>query len=156
MATGAGAGARGVRFGVDVGEARVGVAVCDPDGLVATPLATLARDRSAENDAIPTDVSELARMVADYGTVEVVIGLPVTLTGAEGHAAQHARAYAQRLAPVIAPVPVTLADERMSTVVATRRLSERGVRGKRQRKVVDQVAAAEILQGWLDARRRRT
>jgi putative holliday junction resolvase len=99
-------------------------------------------------------MSELARMAADYGTVEIVIGLPVTLTGAEGHAAQHARAYAQRLAAVVTPIPVTLTDERMSTVLATRRLAERGVRGSRQRKVVDQVAAAEILQGWLDARRR--
>lgn len=66
-----------------------------------------------------------------------------------------ARAYAERLAKAIAPVPVRLADERMSTVAATRRLAERGVRGKRQRAVVDQAAAVEILQGWLDAQRRR-
>jgi putative Holliday junction resolvase len=87
--------------------------------------------------------------------VEVVVGLPVTLSGGEGLAALQARAYAERLAQVITPVPVRLADERMSTVVATRRLSERGVRGKRQRAVVDQVAAVEILQSWLDAQRRR-
>lgn len=147
---------RGVRFGVDVGEVRVGVAVCDPEGLVATPLATLSRDRKPESDAVPSDMAELSRLITSYGTVEVVVGLPITLAGAEGHAARQARAYADRLAPIIAPVPVTLADERMSTVAATRRLAERGVRGSRRRKVVDQVAAAEILQGWLDARRRRT
>lgn len=147
---------QGVRFGIDVGEVRVGVAVCDPDGLVATPLTTLDRDRNPDKGVVPSDMAELSRLVADYGTVEVVVGLPVTLAGGEGPAAQHVRAYTERLAPVIAPVPLTLTDERMSTVVATRRLADRGVRGARQRKVVDQVAAAEILQGWLDARRRRT
>lgn len=146
----------GARLGVDVGEARVGVAICDPEGLVATPFATVARDRRRDNQAIPSDMSELARLVADHRIVEVVVGLPVTLAGVEGAAAALARAYAGRLAEVIAPVPVTLADERMSTVVATRRLSEQGVRGRRRREVVDQLAAAEILQGWLDAQRRRT
>lgn len=144
---------RGARFGVDVGEVRVGVAVCDPDGMLATPLITLARDRSGP-ESVPSDMAELARLAADYGVVEVVVGLPVTLAGTEGYAARLARAYADRLAQVVSPVPVTLTDERMSTVVATRRLAERGVRGSRQRKVVDQVAAVEILQGWLDARRR--
>jgi putative Holliday junction resolvase len=146
----------GARLGIDVGEARVGVAICDPDGLVATPFATVARDRSRGTQTIPSDMSELARLVADHQIVEVVVGLPVTLAGVQGTAAALARAYADRLAEVIAPVPVTLADERMSTVVATRRLSEQGVRGRRRREVVDQLAAAEILQGWLDAQRRRT
>lgn len=147
---------RGVRLGVDVGEVRIGVAISDPDGLVAAPLTTIMRDRNPGKDRIPSDMSELARLVADRGTVEVVVGLPVTLSGTEGPAAAQARAYADRLAPVIAPVPVTLSDERMSTVLATRRLSERGVRGRRRRRVVDQAAAAEILQGWLEAQRRRT
>jgi putative Holliday junction resolvase len=147
--------ARGVRLGVDVGEVRVGVAICDPDGLLATPLVTIPRDQNPGKRGIPSDMSELARLVVERGTVEVVVGLPVTLAGIEGSAAVQARTYADRLRPVVAPVPVTLADERMSTVVATRRLSERGVRGRRRRKVVDQAAAAEILQGWLDAQRRR-
>jgi putative Holliday junction resolvase len=85
-----------------------------------------------------------------------VVGLPVTLAGAEGPAAIRVRAYADRLATVVAPVPVVLTDERMSTIVATRRLSEQGVKGRRRRTVIDQAAAVEILQGWLDARRRRT
>lgn len=147
---------RGVRLGVDVGQVRVGVAACDPDGILATPLATLARDGTAGDEAVPSDMSEIARLVGAHGVVEVVVGLPVTLAGREGPAAAQARAYARRLAPLIAPVPVRLTDERMSTVVATRRLSERGVRGRRQRKVVDQAAAVEILQGWLDGQRRRT
>lgn len=88
--------------------------------------------------------------------MEVVVGLPVTLSGQESYAARDVRAYAARLADRIAPVPVVFADERMSTAVATRRLSDRGVRGKRRRAVVDQAAAVEILQSWLDAHRRRT
>lgn len=135
---------------------RIGVAICDPDGLVAAPLTTLRRDQHADGNAVPSDMSELAHLVATYATVEVVVGLPVTLAGTEGPAAQRVRAYVDRLVPVIAPVPVRLADERMSTLAATRRLSEHGVRGRRRRRVIDQAAAAEILQGWLDARRRRS
>jgi putative holliday junction resolvase len=134
----------GRRLGIDVGEVRVGVAISDPDGLLATPLATIS-----------PDVAEVARIVDEYEIVEVVVGLPMTLAGGEATAAALTRAYAGRLAPVIAPVPVTLADERMSTALASRRLAEQGVRGRRRRQVVDQLAAAEILQGWLDAQRRR-
>jgi putative holliday junction resolvase len=144
----------GVRLGVDVGKVRIGVSISDPDGILATPLATVKRDLREQED-VPADMAELARLVKEHGSVEVVLGLPVNLAGQEGPAAVHARAYAQRLAEVIAPVPIVLADERMSTVVASRRLSDRGVRGRRQRAVIDQAAAVEILQGWLDARRRR-
>lgn len=173
---------RGARLGVDVGEVRVGVAVSDPDGILATPVVTLTRDlgprdgrsprrapeptrpavgptgpaEDAANAAVPADISELARLVELHSVVEVVVGLPVTLAGGHGPAAIKAKAYAAQLAEAIAPVPVILVDERMSTVVASRRLSERGVRGKRKRGVVDQAAAVEILQSWLEAQRRRT
>lgn len=147
---------RGVRLGVDVGNVRVGVARCDPDGILATPLVTLRRDLNAGEDTIPADIAELARLVDEHEIIEVVVGLPVTLAGKDGPAAAGARAYALRLTTAIDPVPVRLTDERMTTVVATRRLAERGVRGRRQRAVVDQAAAVEILQGWLDAQRRRT
>ncbi|MEV5767369.1 Holliday junction resolvase RuvX [Micromonospora sp. NPDC052213] len=147
---------RGVRLGVDVGQVRVGVSRSDPHGVLATPLVTLARDLTTGPDAVPSDIAELAALVAEHEAVEVVVGLPVNLAGKHGPAAVHAKAYADRLADVIAPVPVALTDERMSTVVASRRLAERGVRGKRQRAVVDQAAAVEILQSWLDAQRRRT
>jgi putative Holliday junction resolvase len=139
---------------VDVGLVRVGVAICDPDGILATPLITLRHDRTVQNDVVPTDIRELSQLVDEHHCVEVVVGLPVTLAGVEGPAAAQARTYAQRLATEIAPVPVRLADERMSTVSAARRLAERGVRGRRQRAVIDQAAAVEILQRWLDARRR--
>jgi putative Holliday junction resolvase len=144
---------RGVRLGVDVGKVRVGVATCDPDGILATPLVTLPRDLTSED---PSDIAALAGLVRDHEVVEVVLGLPVTLAGTEGPAAAEARSYAQNLARTIEPVPVRLADERMSTVVASRRLSERGVRGRRHRAIVDQMAAVEILQRWLDNQRRRT
>jgi putative Holliday junction resolvase len=147
---------RGRRLGVDVGKVRVGVAVCDPDGILATPLATVARDNDAAGDGVPADIAELVRLVGEHEAVGIVVGLPVRLTGAEGPAAIDIRAYADRLAQAVGPVPIALADERMSTVVATRRLAERGVRGRRQRAVVDQAAAVEILQSWLDAQRRQT
>ncbi|WP_200210033.1 Holliday junction resolvase RuvX [Micromonospora coerulea] len=147
---------RGVRLGVDVGQVRVGVSRSDPHGVLATPLVTLARDLTAADDAVPADMAALVDLIAEHEAVEVVVGLPINLAGKRGPAATNVSAYAARLADVIAPVPVTLTDERMSTVVASRRLAERGVRGKRQRAVVDQAAAVEILQSWLDAQRRRT
>jgi putative holliday junction resolvase len=150
---------RGRRLGVDVGKVRVGVAISDPDGILASPLVTLTRDNAQppEDDAawVPADVAELARLVDEHEVVEVVVGLPVTLAGTESYAAAYVRSYAQIVAHSVAPVPVLLADERMSTAAASRRLSERGVRGRRHRAVVDQAAAVEILQGWLDAARRR-
>ena len=146
---------RGRRLGVDVGKVRVGVALSDPDGILATPLVTVPRDMDAAPDAVPSDIAELVRLVGEYEAVQIVVGLPVRLNGAEGPAAIDIRAYAGRLAAAVGEVPIALADERMSTVVATRRLAERGVRGKRQRAVVDQAAAVEILQSWLDAQRRQ-
>jgi putative holliday junction resolvase len=144
-----------VRLGVDVGTVRVGVAISDPDGILATPLVTLSRNLRTDGDAYPSDIVQLMRLVEVHETVEVVVGLPVTLAGTESHAAAHVRAYIEVLARALAPVPVRVADERMSTALAARRLSERGVRRGRRRAVVDQAAAVEILQGWLDAARRR-
>ncbi|SFQ51437.1 putative holliday junction resolvase [Amycolatopsis arida] len=137
----------GRRLGVDVGSVRVGVALSDPAPFLASPLVTLSRD--ADTD---TDVDQLARLVAEHEVVEVIVGLPRTLADRHGAAAEIAVDYADRLARRIAPVPVRLADERLSTVSAARMLSQRGVKGRRQRAVVDQAAAVEILQGWLDAR----
>jgi putative Holliday junction resolvase len=147
---------RGRRLGVDVGKVRVGVALSDPDGILASPLVTVPRDMGAAADSVPADIAELVRLVTEHEAVQVVVGLPVRLDGSEGAAAIDIRAYAERLARAVGHVPVVLADERMSTVVASRRLAERGVRGRRQRAVVDQAAAVEILQSWLDAQRRQT
>lgn len=137
---------RGVRLGVDVGSVRVGVAACDPDGVLASPVTTLARDRG--------DLDALADLVTERRAVEVVVGLPVSLSGREGPAAAAVRAYAERLAKRLAPVPVRLADERLSTVTAEHGLREAGVTGRSRRKVVDRMAAAVILQSVLDAERR--
>jgi putative Holliday junction resolvase len=148
---------RGVRLGIDVGAVRIGVAASDPDGILATPVATVRRDikNTTQRADLPPDLREISRLVREYEAVEVVVGLPVNLAGKEGPAAAATRQYVEALKTVIDPVPVRLTDERMSTVAAARRLSERGVRGKRQRAVVDQAAAVEILQSWLDAQRRR-
>ena len=146
---------RGVRVGIDVGTVRIGVARSAPDGILATPVTTVTRG-APSGDEIPTDMSEIKEIVTSLEAVEVIVGMPVSLSGQEHRAAALTREYALQLATVIEPVPVRFADERMSTVVATRRLRERGVRGKRQRAVVDQAAAVEILQGWLDTQRRRT
>jgi putative Holliday junction resolvase len=153
---------------------RVGVAICDPDGILATPLMTLARDAAVESgkpaqaadpvtesdvigqsSGVPRDVADLAALVSEHSCVEVVVGLPVNLAGVEGPAAKKVRDYARILAKAVAPVPIVMADERMSTVTAARRLSDRGVKGKRQRAVVDQAAAVEILQHYLESRRRQ-
>ncbi|HEX3779269.1 MAG TPA: Holliday junction resolvase RuvX [Pseudonocardiaceae bacterium] len=138
---------RGRRLGVDVGSVRVGVSLSDPSPLLATPLVTLSRDERGGRD-----LDELAALVREHEVVEVVVGLPTTLAGRQGTAAQLAQAYADEVAKRVAPVPVRLADERLTTVTASRMLSERGVRGRKQRAVVDQVAAVQILQSWLDAR----
>lgn len=137
----------GRRLGVDVGSVRVGVALSDPSPVLATPLVTLSRDRKSG-----ADVDRLAALVEEYAVVEVVVGLPRTLADRHGKAAEAATGYAAELARRVAPVPVRLADERLTTVAAGRMLTQRGVRGRKQRAVVDQVAAVEILQGWLDAR----
>jgi putative Holliday junction resolvase len=140
---------RGRRLGVDVGAVRVGVALCDPDGLLATPLVTLARD--AEGGA---DLKALAELVAEHDAVEIVVGLPRTLAGREGPAAQLALEFAEAIRGVV-DVPVVLHDERLTTVVATQQLRARGVKGRKQRAVIDQAAAVGILQGYLDGARAR-
>jgi putative Holliday junction resolvase len=140
---------RGRRLGVDVGAVRVGVALCDPDGIIATPLVTLARDVAGGSD-----LRALAELVAEHEAVEVVVGLPRTLAGREGPAAQLALEFAEAIRGVV-DVPVVLHDERLTTVVATQQLRARGVKGRKQRAVIDQAAAVGILQGYLDGARAR-
>jgi len=137
----------GRRLGVDVGTVRVGVAVSDPAGILASPLETVPRDGH--------DFARLVELVRQYEVVEVIVGLPRHLSGATGPSAQAAAEYAERLRSRVEPVPVRLVDERLSTVGATRGLRARGVRARDQRSIVDQAAAAYILQGWLDGSSRR-
>lgn len=136
---------RGVRLGVDVGSVRVGVARSDPHGILATPVATLARDESRESD-----LDALRDLVLELDVVEVVVGLPRTLRGAVGQAATAAHGYGELLARRIAPVPVVYVDERLTSVSANRMLADRGIREKSRRSVVDQAAAVTILQSRLD------
>jgi putative holliday junction resolvase len=138
---------RGRRLGIDVGAVRVGVAICDPDGVLATPLVTVPRDVGGGSD-----LRTIAGLVAEHEAVGAVVGLPRTLAGRDGPAAEAARTFADALRGVL-DVPVELSDERLTTVVATRQLRERGVKGRKQRAVVDQAAAVAILQGWLDTHR---
>lgn len=135
----------GVRLGVDPGEARIGVARSDPSGVLATPLETVRRG--------PGDLSRLAALVASEEAVEVVVGLPRSLSGGEGPSAARARGFAARLARRVAPVPVRLCDERLTTVSAESMLRASGRSGRRRRAVVDQAAAVLILQQALDTER---
>lgn len=144
------ASAPGVWLGVDVGTVRVGVARSDPHAVLATPVTTLAR-----RPATDADLDELAALVVEHEAVGVVLGLPRTLRGREGDSARMARSYGADLARRIAPVPVTYVDERLTTVSATAKLRQSGVKGARaQRAFIDQAAAVELLQHWLDAQRR--
>ena len=136
----------GVRIGVDVGNARVGVAASDPSGTFAHPVETIQRDESSG-----TDLEAIAALVDARAAVEVVVGLPRLLSGKEGTSARIARAYAAQLAARVDPVPVRLVDERLTTVAAHKRLHDSGVPGRGQRSVVDQAAAVLILQSALDA-----
>ncbi|MCU0265578.1 MAG: Holliday junction resolvase RuvX [Actinomycetia bacterium] len=135
--------AQGVRLGVDVGSVRIGVAGCDPDGILASPVETVPRG--------PGDLDRIAALTAERGAVEVVVGMPVSLSGGVGPAAARAQEFADRLAERLAPVPVRTVDERFTTVDATRALAAAGVRGPRRRAVVDQAAAVLILQQVLDS-----
>jgi putative pre-16S rRNA nuclease len=138
---------RGRRLGIDVGSVRIGVAVSDPDGILATPVETVRRDRSGKH------THRLVELVVELEAVEVVVGLPRTLADRTGPSARDAMELAEVLARRIAPTPVRLADERLTTVSAQRSLQQAGVRAKAQRIVIDQAAAVAILQGWLDERR---
>jgi putative holliday junction resolvase len=135
----------GTRLAVDVGSARIGVAKCDPSGLLASPLATLRRGRG--------DLDELAALAAEHGAIEIIVGLPTGLSGREGPSAADARAFAATVAARLAPVPVRLVDERFTTTLAHGALRAGGRDSRQRRAVVDKAAAALILQGALDSER---
>lgn len=137
---------RGVRVGLDWGDARIGVARCDPDGILASPYGNVA---AGEHEVV-----DLLALIGELEPIEVVVGLPTSLSGAEGPAAAKVRERARRLAAAT-PVPVRLVDERLTTVVASRRLREGGRRAKDQRGVIDAAAAAGILEHALAVERSR-
>ena len=137
----------GVRLGIDPGDARIGVARSDPSGMLATPVETVRRGEG--------DLARIVAILAEENAVEVVVGLPRSLSGGEGPAAVKVRAFAGELARRVAPVPVRLCDERLTTVTAEGMLRDRGRKGARRRAVVDQAAAVVILQQALDTERAR-
>lgn len=138
----------GIRLGIDVGSVRVGLAVCDPDGVVATPVATLRRDPGADSD-----VHQVAAQVLERGAVEVVVGLPRGLDGNEGKAAQAARDWASRLHDLDPDLPIRLVDERMTTVESHRMMRDAQISTRQSRSFIDQQAAVMILQAALDIER---
>ncbi len=132
---------------LDLGERRIGVAVSDPTGTVARPVGVVVRKSRAE------DFAAIARLVAEYGAERVIVGRPLTLRGEVGPQARWVEAYAQALAETL-PVPVELWDERYTTVAAQEILETVRRPGKRRRRSnLDAVAAAVLLQGFLEARK---
>lgn len=138
-----------MRLGIDFGDARIGVAACDPAGTLTFGVATVPAGRG--------DTAALVDLVVEYDAVEVVVGLPRNLAGVEGPAARKIRKRTRWFVDALVEsghrVPVRLVDERMSTVEASRRLSEAGRDTRQQRSVIDREAAAAILGHALDAER---
>ncbi|MDQ0725424.1 Holliday junction resolvase RuvX [Microbacterium sp. W4I20] len=132
---------RGVRIGIDVGRARVGVARCDPDGMLAVPVETVPRG--------DTSVDRIMAIAGDYDVLEYVVGLPVNMQGADTASTTDARDFAAALQQR-SGVPVRLVDERLSTVTANAALRSSGRTQKKSRSIVDQIAAVVLLQQAID------
>ncbi|MFC3850778.1 Holliday junction resolvase RuvX [Corynebacterium hansenii] len=144
---------RGRRLGIDVGDVRVGVAMSDPDGLLATPVETITRE-TGRRGPDGADIDRLVELAEELDVVEIVIGLPLMLDGTPGTSARKAGDVAFRLGRRLGGgVRIRMADERMTTVMAQSRLHQAGRDVKSGRSVIDQAAAVEILQSWLDQRR---
>jgi putative Holliday junction resolvase len=140
----------GVRLAVDVGSVRIGVARSDPGGVLATPLTVLPSGPGAKAELAR---AELARLAAEQGAIEVIVGLPTSLSGREGGTATGAREFAADLAGRLGPIPVRLVDERFTTTEAHDALRRGGKDARARRQVVDAAAAAVLLQAALDAER---
>ena len=140
----------GVRaLGIDPGSKRIGLAVSDRSGTIASPFMVLSRTRSRGHDD-----AEIARIVREEEIEVVVVGLPLNMDGSRGPAAEAAIADARRLASVV-DVPIELHDERRTTVTAEQSMRAAGLDGVERRQRVDKVAAAIMLQSWLDSRASR-
>jgi putative Holliday junction resolvase len=133
-------------LGVDLGSKRIGIAVSDRSGTIASPLTVVQRSGS-----VARDHHVIAKLVLEEEAEAVVVGLPLNMDGSMGPAAKAAVAEAEALATVV-NVPVHTSDERRTTVTADRVMIEAGMDAKARRKVVDKVAAAVLLQHWLDGR----
>ncbi len=134
-------------IGVDLGSRRIGVALSDSGGVLASPFDTVVRSGD-----IALDHRRILELAAEAEAEIIVVGLPLSLDGSTGPAAEGVLAEVERLR-VATPIPVETYDERLTTVTATRLLRDGGVKGRAQRQVVDKVAASILLQAWLDGRR---
>ena len=146
----------GRRLGIDVGTVRIGVALSGTEATLAMPLETIKRETGFK-DRDKADIDRLIELVVTNQVVEVVIGLPRNLDGSGSKSVKHAKEIGfrikRRLRNQGLDIPIRFADERLSSVVATTALRSSGVKEKAGRKVVDQAAAVEILQSWLDGRK---
>jgi putative Holliday junction resolvase len=135
-------------MGLDLGGKRIGVALSDPEGTIASPLVTLARQGTER------DLAAIGALVRLHEVGAIVVGLPLHMDGRRGPEAEAARAFARRLAATTG-LPVEALDERLTTVEAERALRESGRKGRERRAVIDAVAAAILLRTWLELRRTR-
>ena len=133
-------------LGVDLGEKRIGIAVSDSNGKVATPLQVIIRSKS-----IKQDHKKICDLVDEWEADVVVVGMPYSLNGSKGLAAKTVEKEVKELSSAL-EVPVATQDERFTTATAAKELAIQGLDSKKQRKVIDQVAASVILQSWLDNR----
>ena len=141
-----------MRLAVDVGTVRIGLAYSDPSGLLASALETVPRSWTPDQQEASADLRRLVELASHYQPIEWVVGLPLALSGRETASTADARAFAEALSGLV-NAPVRLLDERLSTVSASSQLRASGKGSRRQRSVIDQVAAVILLQHLLDAER---
>ena len=138
---------RGRRIAFDYGDVRIGVAVSDPDSILCSPLTTLkATDKNLD--------SQLSQILVDHEPVQIFVGRPALLSGADGTASEKARLFADRLR-AITDIPIHLVDERMSTISAARNLRDSGKTAKDSKNSIDMAAAVAILEFALDLEKRK-
>lgn len=139
---------QGRRLCIDYGKKKLGIAISDPTGTIAQPLSVISR----KDDDI--DIRTIHRMVDNYDVKKIIMGLPVTLSGKIGNSAMEVYHFIEKLETIVKDVEIETWDERLSTVFAEKEMIRDGVRRKRRRKVIDQIAATVILQSYLDAESR--
>lgn len=131
-------------LGIDYGEARIGIAATDPIGIMAHPVETIHRHQT---DSIP----RIVQIVKERGIRTLVLGLPVRMNGEEGTSAAKVRAFAQELSAALPELPLVFMNELLTTVIAQEKLHAAGKKAKNFRSIIDQVAAVEILESWLES-----
>ena len=131
---------KGRRLAIDVGTVRIGLAICDPDGILSSPLPALIR-----SGELAETLNAISNLVDEYSPIEVYIGDPISLSGGQSASTQHARDFAMKLADLIS-VPIRLVDERLTTVTASAKLRSSGKDAKQSRPFIDSASAVEILE----------